>query len=197
MVHRVNMQVDSPHHQLRYPGFSDRSRRLFSHPGWQHHRRQKRVVRAALSRMRATMERVGSAPLAAEARHGSNLFHPRLYWVLVEVFHGAQLHTSCRLAHPDWRDRWYGVEQVRSVDEHQLDMASKATATEAPSVADAVVCHPPFHRPLKIWQASGGQFVNRFCDATLGLWEARDIGKNRRITDGCFGRARPAGHSGG
>src|SRR5262245_1808271 len=71
---------------------------------------------------------------------GRDLFHPLRNLAFVDVVHGFELHATRRLAHTHRRHRRYRLER-RAVDEHELDVAGEAPATEAPAVADAVVRH--------------------------------------------------------
>lgn len=78
-----------------------------------------------------------SAFLTPNTRHGRDLFHPHRDLAFVDVVRGFELQTSRRLAHPHRVDRRYRLES-RAVHKHELDMAGKAGAAEAPPVADAV-----------------------------------------------------------
>src|SRR3984893_61494 len=86
----------------------------------------------------------GSTFPAPNTRHGRDLFHPRRDLAFVDVIHRFELDTSRRLAHPHRGDRRYRLER-RAIHKHELDMAGKAAAAEAPPVADAVVRHTPLH----------------------------------------------------
>ena len=104
-----------------------------------------------------------------------------------------ELHAPRRLAHPHRRHRRDRVER-RAVDEHELDVAGEAAATEAPAVADAIVRHAPFHGSLQAGQRPGRQGIDTFGDAALRLRQAGDVGEDRLVADRRLRGACPAGH---
>ena len=79
-------------------------------------------------------------------------------------------------------------------DEHELDVAGEAAATEAPAVADAIVRHAPFHGALQAGQRPGRQGIDTFGDAALRLRQAGDVGEDRLVADRRLRGACPAGH---
>src|ERR1700758_378294 len=70
------------------------------------------------------------------AGHSRDLSHPRRDLARIEIAHRLQLHAARRFAHPHWCNGGHGCE-CHTVDEHELDVAGEAAATEAPAVAHA------------------------------------------------------------
>jgi hypothetical protein len=99
---------------------------------------------------------MGATLLAANTRHGRDLLHPLYDLDLVDDINGFELYTPGRPAHPDRRHRWCRVER-RTIDEHELDVAGKAAAAEAPPIPYAVKDMPHFterRRPGSIFAAN-------------------------------------------
>src|SRR4029453_2924328 len=84
--------------------------------------------------------------------------------------------------------------KCHAIDKHEFDVASEATAAEAPAVADAVIRHAPFHGTLEARQCPRGQRIDGFGDATLWLRKAGDVGEDGLVANCRLRGACPASH---
>ena len=120
--------------------------------------------------------------------------HPCRHLMFVEVAYGFQLDSSRGLTHSHWGHGRHRVQQHRTVDKHELCVASEAAAAEAPPVTHAVVRHAPLHGSLKVRKCPGSEGIYCLSDAALRLREARDVGEDGLIANGRFRRTCFAGH---
>ena len=105
-----------------------------------------------------------------------------------------EFYASRRLAHSHRGHGRYWVEQRRSVDEHEFDVLGETAAAEAPPLADSVIRHAPLDGSLKVGQRLGGKRVHSLGDVPLRLRKAREVGKDRFVSDRRLCRTCPAGH---